>query len=386
MILSICMSFPVTAQENEDELMNLYAQSAILMDADRGRILFGKNEDEIRSMASTTKIMTCILVLEKMKEEQIVEISNHASSQPKVRLGLRAGEKYYMKDLLYSLMLESHNDSAVALAEGIAGSVEEFAAMMNKKAEEIGCYDTHFVTPNGLDDMDENGIHSTTASDLAKIMRYCIHDSIACKLFLDITQTEQYTFNDIEKMRSFSCQNHNALLKMMDGVISGKTGFTNKAGYCYVGALKRGERSFIVVLLGCGWPNNRNYKWKDARRLLEYGLNNYKYEEIKVTGAYGELNVKDGAEKDWVKAGTKTEELSFKILKGEDEQVYKKEMVSFNIPAPVKKGKIVGNVYWFIDDTRVHSADIYTLESVSKKTMYWCLKKIFRLWVIDGQK
>lgn len=126
------------AEENGDVPGQLYARSAVLIDADSGRVLFGKEESEIRPMASTTKIMTCILALENQEEGQVVTASGYASGQPKVRLGVREQEQFYLKDLLYSLMLESHNDSAVVIAEGIAGTVEEFAAMMNQKAVSLG--------------------------------------------------------------------------------------------------------------------------------------------------------------------------------------------------------------------------------------------------------
>ena len=132
-----------------DELKQLYALSAVLMDADSGRILFSKNGQEERAMASTTKIMTCILALESGimdSENQIVTVSDQAATQPKVHLGMVAGERFYLKDLLYSLMLESHNDAAVAIAEGIDGSVEAFAQRMNQKAEEIGCKNTYFIS------------------------------------------------------------------------------------------------------------------------------------------------------------------------------------------------------------------------------------------------
>lgn len=165
------------SQEIGNEPKELYAQSAVLIDADSGRILFGKDEHKVRPMASTTKIMTCILALENMTEGQKAKVSDKAAGQPKVRLGVRSGEEYYIKDLLHSLMLESHNDSAVVIAETIGGSVESFAAMMNERAKELGCTDTHFVTPNGLDREDDGGAHSTTAADLARIMKYCITQS-----------------------------------------------------------------------------------------------------------------------------------------------------------------------------------------------------------------
>ena len=138
-------------KQNTDEPQNLYAQSAVLMDADSGRVLFGKEEEAIRPMASTTKIMTCIIALEHMTDNEIVTVSAYAASQPKVHLGVREGQQFYLKDILFSLMLESHNDSAVMVAEEIAGSVEMFVKMMNEKAEELGLTKTHFVTPNGLE-------------------------------------------------------------------------------------------------------------------------------------------------------------------------------------------------------------------------------------------
>ena len=218
-------------KQNTDEPQNLYAQSAVLMDADSGRVLFGKEEEAIRPMASTTKIMTCIIALEHMTDNEIVTASAYAASQPKVHLGVREGQQFYLRDILFSLMLESHNDSAVMVAEEIAGSVEAFVKMMNEKAEELGLTKTHFVTPNGLDGEDEGGVHATTAIELAEIMKYCIMDSPEKEMFLDITGTKEYHFRDLKGTSSYTCTNHNAFLTMMDGAISGKTGFTADAGY-----------------------------------------------------------------------------------------------------------------------------------------------------------
>ena len=177
-------------------------------------------------------------------------------------------------------MLESHNDAAVMIAETISGSIEGFAALMNEKAAVIGCTDTHFVTPNGLDASDAGGDHHTTAADLARIMRYCIKTSPKATEFLAVTQTRSYTFWDLEKKNMFNCCNHNALLDQMEGAISGKTGFTAKAGYCYTGALERDGKCLIVTLLACGWPNHKNYKWTDAAKLLNYGLESYTYRDV----------------------------------------------------------------------------------------------------------
>ena len=138
--------------------LSLHSLSAVLMDADSGRILYGKDEHQVRPMASTTKIMTCILALELGNPEDFCEISEKAAGQPKVKLGAPAGSRIRLKDLLYSLMLESHNDSAVAIAEHISGSVEAFTEKMNRKAQDIGCVDTTFLTPNGLDAEKQNAL------------------------------------------------------------------------------------------------------------------------------------------------------------------------------------------------------------------------------------
>ena len=155
-----------------DDSLALYAQSAVLMDADTGRILYAKNAEEQRPMASTTKIMTLILALENANPDDIVMISDYAASMPDVQLHLRAGEHYRLGDLLYSMMLESHNDSAVAIAEHVGGTAPGFAALMNAKARDIGCYAKYFITPNGMDEEDKKSVNSSTAADVdRKLLR-----------------------------------------------------------------------------------------------------------------------------------------------------------------------------------------------------------------------
>ena len=376
------------SQEIISEPKDLYAQSAVLMDADSGRILFGKNERKVRPMASTTKIMTCILTLENMKEGQKAKVSDKAARQPKVHLGVKSGEKYYLKDILYSLMLESHNDSAVIIAEAIGGSVEGFAGMMNEKAKEIGCEDTHFVTPNGLDNQDEGGEHATTAADLARIMKYCITESPETEEFLKITQTPSYEFTSVDKKRQFSCVNHNAFLTMMDGALSGKTGFTAKAGYCYVGALKRDERTFIVALLACGWPNNRSYKWKDTKKLMEYGLNNYEYRDVWQEFPEEEVAVKGGVspEDDFefdckVRVGVKSgkEDGGIYVLLRKDEEVTTEKKLKPALNVPVKSGQNAGELVYKLNGEELRRCDIVTLEAIEERDVRWCFNKIAEL-------
>ena len=264
----LLLGLPVQA---EGEPEDLYARSAVLMDADTGRILFEKNGSEQMPMASTTKIMTLLVTLENADLEGTVQVSAYAASMPKVRLNLQEGETYRLKDLCYSLMLESHNDSAVAIAEHVGGSVEGFASMMNQKARDLGCYHSYFITPNGLDAEDEYGKHSITAKDLARIMRCCMQN----EEFLSITRQPSWSFSSLDGSRSFTVNNKNAFLNMMEGALTGKTGFTNGAGYCYVGALEREGKRLIAVVLACGWPNNRTWKWSDTKKLMSYGIENF---------------------------------------------------------------------------------------------------------------
>ena len=435
-----CCTLQVRADGEAGQIKDtdLYAASAVLMDAASGRVLYGKNADSPMAMASTTKIMTCITVLEKGNLEDELQVSAYAASMPKVKLYIQKGETYQVKDLLHSLMLESHNDSAVALAEYIGKqylsgelrekstaeyTVEEskkavaaFAALMNQKAAEIGCEDTYFITPNGLDATEtittEDGEtiqkeHHTTASDLAKIMSYCIKTSPQKDRFLSVTRTPSYGFS--ANGRSFSCNNHNAFLSMMDGALSGKTGFTNKAGYCYVGALERDGRTFAVALLACGWPNNKTYKWSDTRELMQYGLDNYFYKSfleegtafdeqqlkpIKVAGgqtgilgdvAYTGCAVAEQRQTDSMQGtdGSAGQTLQYEgLLLKTDEQIQVEYSQKEILEAPVEQGTVVGKIYYVVNDTIYRTENIVTTETVDKIDLEWCVKQIWERFCI----
>lgn len=378
---------------------SLYAKSAVLMDAESGRVLYGKNQAAQMAMASTTKIMTLLIALEQGNLSDVAKVSAYAASMPDVQLNMKEGEEYVLEDLLYSLMLESHNDSAVAIAECVAGSIEEFANRMNQKAKEIGCENTCFITPNGLDATavltDSNGnekevFHSTTAEDLAKIMSYCITKSPCREQFLAITQTPTYTFSNCAGTRTFTCQNHNSFLYMMDGAISGKTGFTGKAGYCYVGALKQDERTFVVALLACGWPNNRSYKWKDTRKLMEYGLKYYQYADFEEAMAdvptEGTIPVQNGQTQrigDVAYAAWELEEDEKKnMLEGmllrSDEKIEVDWEVKESLLAPVEKDMIVGKVTCKVNGELYLEQDMVITEKIEEIDFEWCMERILR--------
>lgn len=379
----------IHAEGNGEAPDQLYARSAVLMDADSGRVLFGKEEDVVRPMASTTKIMTCILALENMQEDQIVTASAYAAGQPKVRLGVKDQEQFYLRDLLYALMLESYNDSAVVIAEGLCGTVEGFVELMNQKAEELGCEHTYFVTPNGLDGSDEKGTHSTTAGELALIMRYCIMQSSCKDQFLEITRTKNYQFTNVEGSRSFSCNNHNAFLDMMEGALSGKTGFTADAGYCYIGALERDGRTFIVALLACGWPNNKGYKWSDTRKLMEYGLANYEYRDVWKDVEFPDIEVERGIEEeDPYKNETEVPihvegKEEFPVLLGKEEDVEVQTEVKDSLSAPVKAGTEVGRIRYLLEGNEIASYAVVTDKDVDEKELSWALRWIMGLILLS---
>ncbi len=403
LVLCQCrISFAET--EKKEETLSLHALSAVLMDGKSGRVLYGHQEQKCLPMASTTKIMTCILVLELGDTEEFAEVSVKAQSMPKVHLSVREGEHYKISDLLYSLMLESHNDSAVVLAEHIGGSVEGFAELMNQKAAEIGCGQTNFVTPNGLDAEH----HQTTAEELAKIMRYCISISEKKEEFLKITRTPSHSFTNYEIKegvweagnRSFTVTNKNAFLSMMEGALSGKTGFTSKAGYCYVGALERDGKLLIVALLGCGWPGNKTWKWEDTRKLMEYGLSNFEYKKwyeppklpaVPVYGAKTEdknrespdqmiqklISPQEKAELCLVQEGA-TEEM---LMKSSD-KIVMQMTISEGLEAPVEKGEQAGVVSYYLNGKLFASFPVCIGKTMEKIDFSWILHRLVRLYFL----
>ncbi|MDD3185798.1 MAG: D-alanyl-D-alanine carboxypeptidase [Anaerostipes sp.] len=365
-ILCFCQGSIVFAKDEP----KLYAKACILMEAESGRVLYEKNSKSQMANASTTKILTCYYVILHSKLNETVKISKNAARQPKVSLGVREGESYQLGDLLYGLMLESYNDCAVALAEHVEGSVPAFEKKINKLAKKMGAKNTHFVTPNGLDKTDAGGSHRTTAYDLALIMKKCLKN----KTFLKITRCLSYSFSDRTRKRNFSCQNHNALLRSMEGAISGKTGFTTKAGFCYVGAVKRQQMTLIVVLLGCGWPPHKTYKWTDVNQLVLYGTKHYERKEYEQKGErLKKINVIQGV-RDKVYGEIKPLKIHWIQKKSEDFQIkytYKKQ-----IQAPVKMNTTVGKVTYFSGRNVIGSQNIYASQSIQEKSVWWYLGKI----------
>ena len=252
----------VTAS-NVSELPKTNSRRYIVYDRISKSMIIGKNEDVKSAMASTTKIMTTIVILEKADLNEKVTVSAKAGGTGGSRLGLKRGDKTSVRDLLYGLMLRSGNDAAVALAEHVGGSVKGFAELMNEKAIELGLTNTHFVTPHGLDDAN----HYTTALELAKLTDYAMDN----ETFAKIVGTKSTTIYINNQSRQIN--NTNELLGVLNGVVGVKTGFTNNAGRCLVTETKRNNMDIITIVLGADTKKDRT---KDSVNLIEYTFSKYK--------------------------------------------------------------------------------------------------------------
>ncbi len=334
----------------------LQALSACIMDADNFRVLYSKEGTARRKMASTTKIMTCLLALEHCELSEVVTVSAHAAAQPDVQLNIREGEQYVLEDLLYSMMLESHNDSAVAIAEHVAGSEEVFCEWMTQKARDLGAKSTCFATANGLDA--EN--HYTTAQDLARIAAYAVQN----ETFLRIVGTKSRTIQEVNGKRSFFLKNIDRYLYMDSDALGIKTGFTGGAGYCFVGATRFEGRILISVVLGSGWPPHKQYKWNDTKALVSYVRQYYRPQTISVAKKeLGALPVLGGVAKT-VLVGTQKE--------WSEELLLRQECVKlvYHMPeqlfAPIEKGDVLGYAEIRISNKTAACIPIIALQSVSK--------------------
>ena len=240
--------------------LKIVSPCALIMEVKSGRIIYARNPDLPHANASTTKIMTAILALENARLTDTVHVSSYAASMEPTRLGMVAGDSFKLEDLLYSLLVASGNDTAVALAEHVSGSAAKFAANMNKRAAQLGCMNTHFVTPNGLD---AGMNHYTTARDIAIMARH----ALTFRKFRQVVSTASYSLTSYQG-RYYTIQTTNALLNNMPNVKGIKTGYTRKAGNCFVGLVTgKDKKEYITVNLGAAESSQR---WADARTLLTY--------------------------------------------------------------------------------------------------------------------
>lgn len=365
-IIIACNILCICKINADEEKVVKYAKPAVLIDGDSGRILYEKSAHNKVSVASTTKIMTCILVIENGNLGDMVTPSDYAIAMPKVKMHLDSKDKYKLEDLLYAMMLESYNDVAVAVAEHIAGSVEKFAELMNIKAKDIGMKDTNFVTPNGLDAKNQY----STAYDMALLGMYATNN----ELFVKITNTRNYSFVS-ENGRRVSVSNKDAFLDKMSDAIGIKTGFTGNAGYCFVGALKNENKKLISCVLACGWPPNKGYKWNDTLSLMKYG-ENYNYKEIvDIQNDFVKYDVRNGVENI---LNTYTNE-KFGLLLKNDDKVDKKIVISKK-NAPIFKNEVVGYENIYVNNIKIKAIEIKAKHNIKKYEFKYCLKKFFLIF------
>ncbi len=250
------------------KIPEINARHAVILDRCSKKVIYGKKETEKCKMASTTKIMTAIIVIENCALDDIVTVSEKSAGTGGSTIHLSKNDKITVHDLLYGLMLKSGNDAAVALAEHAGSSIEGFANLMNKKANELGLKSTHFSTPHGLDNKD----HYTSAYDLAILADYALKNEI----FSNIVKTKSYTITINGYPRSLT--NTNELLGNFEGIYGVKTGFTNGANRCLVTSCKRGDLDIICVVLGC---DTKKYRTQDSIKLLNYVFSNYTVINVK---------------------------------------------------------------------------------------------------------
>ncbi len=330
---------PVSAE------MSISAQSACLIEAESGKAIYSKNADKRMHMASTTKVMTAIVAIESgISLDTTFKTPKEAVGVEGSSVYLAENEKITFEALLYSLLLASANDAAVAIAIQVAGSVEAFVNLMNAKAQELGLSNTHFTNPHGLYDEE----HYTTAHDLARLMAYAMKNEI----FATITASQRKVFaREGEGVRVLI--NHNKLLKTYDGVIGGKTGFTKKSGRCLVSVAERDGLRLIAVTLNA--PDD----WRDHATLYDFGFDNYEIRPIPPTTL--SLPVISG-KKDTI--NLTSSELSIFISKNAT-IVTKVDMPRW-IFAPVHEGEKIGNVVYYLNGTKIASSPIIATEAIEQ--------------------
>lgn len=349
--------------------ITIIGESAILMDAASGKILYEKNIHQQHYPASTTKIMTAILALENLKLQDTVDIDAETPFTGGSRIYLLEGEEVTVEEVLYGLMLESANDAAVALAKNIKGSVEEFATLMNEKAADLGAKNTHFVNPNGLHDPD----HLSTAYDLAVMARYAMKNGT----FRDYVSTYQYTMEATNLQETRYLYNTNRLLydsvnKVMvdgvlrpfkyDGITGIKTGYTPDAGGCLVASAKRGDTELIAVSM----ESTDDGRFADCIALLDYGFENYRTVGALSQGDdLGTIQVKRGSVRNvTVTAG---EDIYATLPVSASSELIRKEVDLYDkLEAPVEKGDKAGVVKIFLGDELIGEYDAVAVTAIEK--------------------
>lgn len=342
------------------------AESVILIEHSTNEVLYENNADKKLPIASVTKIMTMLLIMEEIEEgnlsfDDMVSVSENAMSYGGSTMFLEAGENLSVKDMLKGIAVASANDGCVAMAEHIAGSEAAFVEMMNDKAKELGMENTNFVNTNGLDD--DN--HYSSARDVAKMSDALLEHE---KIF-------DYTTIWTDSLRNgkFELANTNKLVRFYDGANGLKTGSTSKAKCCISASAKRDDMQLIAVVLGAPTSDER---FKSARNLLDYGFANYNINTFAKNGdEIGKIPIEKGVEKEV--SAIVGEDCSALFKRGEGKDIIKETKIDENLRAPIKKGDKLGTVKFISNGECVKETDLIAATDVSKKGLGFILKEFF---------
>lgn len=346
-LFALLLCFMIISNSTLVSALDLSAQSAVLLDADTGRVIYSKNSRKKMGMASTTKIMTALVALDKYNPSDVVTASYKASMTEGSSIYLKPNEKMSLEDVLYGLMLASGNDAAVAIAEHIGKNQYTFVEYMNKKVINLGLNDTHFENPNGLSDKN----HYTTAYDLAMITREAMKNEI----FRGIVSTKNKVLKSLSGENDRYVKNHNKLLWQYDNCIGVKTGFTKKDGRCLVSAAAQDDVNLIAVTLNA--PDD----WNDHKKMFDFGFDCMSKKKIISKGKYaGNVKVNNG-----INDNTRCifKENFFVSIKEDDEVMIKKNLI-YNMNAPVKKGDTAGYAEIYINGISFGRVDIITDQTI----------------------
>ncbi len=351
---------------NQDDNLQLNSRSCIVLDRNTKQTLYSKNEKNRVKMASTTKIMTALVVLENSSLDKTVEASKKAAGTGGSRLGLKTNDKITIRDLLYGLLLCSGNDAAVCLAESIAGSVPEFCNIMNQKAQDLGLTNTHFESPHGLD----SDQHYTTAYELALLADYAMQNPT----FKNIVGTKTQTINLNGYPKTLT--NTNELLGNLDGIYGIKTGFTNGANRCLVTACKRGNMDIICVVLGA---DTKKFRTQDSIKLIEFTFKNYEYFNLQDFAEQYVTNWKNENPNYFTIEKGNSNQLDFKIdskLQDYKTIAIKKSLkdnieasitLSTYFNAPVETDQVIGELKIFSNETELMHLNVLSNSTINKK-------------------
>lgn len=359
-VLSLALIFAVKIPARAE--LAVSAKAAILMHADSGRVLYEKNADEHMLIASTTKIMTAIVVLEHCELDDLVEVDSRSAGIEGSSMYLKAGESYTVEDLLYGLLLVSGNDAASALALHVADSMEEFAELMNAKAAELGMTESSFKNAHGLD---EEG-HYSTARDMAKLAAYCMGNED----FARIAGTVSHTVGEQTLV------NHNRLLREYDGCLGLKTGYTMAAGRTLVTCAERDGARYVCVTL------NDPDDWDDHKALYDWAFANYSFAEVIPAGLSYEVPLISGAE---MTAPAETEGAAYALIKNGESYDMELELPAFAF-APISEGERAGRAVACSDGQEIASVRIVYSEDVEvdRELKLTPGERFLRFWVLTG--